>query len=376
MDTEILQRARASFLGLALGDALGATTEFMTPTEIKAQYRVHNKIRGGGWLGVKPGQVTDDTEMSLAIAQAIDTADGWTLQGIAENFLAWMRGKPIDMGSTVRKGIVNFRRTGSLEMPTNEWDAGNGALMRMTPVAIFTLGDEQLFKRCTLEQAHLTHNHPLSDVACLCVGAMVQAALQGADRFTLHAMARELVAGYPNFQFTNYQGLASGYVVDTVQTVFHYFFTTASFEECLTGIVNQGGDADTTGAIAGMLAGAFYGFKSLPLHWLRKLDRKINNQIESLVPRLLDLSPSNQGKERNHTMEAGKIDLDEAAIRLESTPLNVLMHIKRKLLRGEEIDGRWFVEVTSLENFLTERGNSPKENVCQSSCSHKCPSCG
>ena len=70
-----------------------------------------------------------------------------------------------------------------------------------------------------------------------------------------------------------------------------------------------------------------------------------------------------------------KISLDEAAARLESTPLNVLMHIKRDLLTGEEIDGSWFIDVASLENFLASRADSPRENVCQSSCSHKCPSC-
>ncbi|WP_020677836.1 ADP-ribosyl-[dinitrogen reductase] hydrolase [Geopsychrobacter electrodiphilus] len=305
MAKKLLDRARASFLGVALGDALGATTEFMTPAEIQAQYRVHSKIRGGGWLGVKPGQVTDDTEMSLAIARAVDLAGEWNLRGIAENFLAWMRAKPIDMGSTVRKGIVNFRRTDKLSVPPGDWDAGNGALMRMAPIVIFSLGDEQLFQRATLEQAHLTHNHPLSDVACLCVGAMVQAALLGADRFELHAMARGLVAGYSTFQFSDYRGLASGYVVDTVQTVFHYFFSTGSFEECLVGVVNQGGDADTTGAIAGMLAGAFYGLDALPSRWLRKLDRNILNEIEALTPRLLGLSPwsRHDRKEQQHGYE-------------------------------------------------------------------------
>lgn len=285
------KRALASFLGVALGDALGATTEFMTPAEIRSQYKVHNKMRGGGWLGVKPGQVTDDTEMSLAIARAIDQAGGWSLQGIAENFLEWMRGKPIDIGSTVRKGIVNFRRTGELAMPPNEWDAGNGALMRLAPVTLFTLGDERQLARCAIEQAHLTHNHVLSDAACLCLGHMVHAALQGADRFELHRLARELIAEYPTFRFNEYRGQASGYVVETVQTVFHHFFTTGTFEECLTGIVNQGGDADTTGAIGGMLAGAFYGLDPLPAHWLRKLDRSVRNEIEQLVPRLLSLSP-------------------------------------------------------------------------------------
>lgn len=297
MADPVLNRARAAFLGVALGDALGATTEFMTPGEIRSRYKVHNTLRGGGWLGVKPGQVTDDTEMSLALARAIVDAGGWDVQKIAENFLAWMRSCPIDIGSTVRKGIVNFRRTGAVEMPVNEWDAGNGALMRMVAVPLLTLGDPLQLQVCTLEQAHLTHNHPLSDAACRCVGQMVQAALLGADRFALHTLTRELIAAYPNFRFNHYRGRASGYVVDTLQTVFHYFFSTGSFEECLTGIVNQGGDADTTAAIGGMLAGAFYGVDALPRRWLGKLDKNVYGEIEVLVPRLLALSPWSQSQQ-------------------------------------------------------------------------------
>jgi ADP-ribosyl-[dinitrogen reductase] hydrolase len=288
---DILHRAQAAFLGLAIGDALGATTEFMTPREIQAQYKVHDKIRGGGWLGLKPGHVTDDTEMSLAISRAVLAAGCWNLEGIAENFLSWMRGKPIDIGATVRKGISNYMRTGELMMPLNEWDAGNGALMRMAPVALVTLGEDQLLQRCALEQARLTHNHPLSDAACVCVGRMVQAAMLGADRFQLHAMARELISAHPNFRFNNYKGHASGYVVDTLQTVLHYFFTTANFEECLIGVVNQGGDADTTGAIAGMLAGAFYGLNALPKRWLRKLKQDVQNEIKQSAVQLIELSP-------------------------------------------------------------------------------------
>ncbi len=288
---ELSKKAQAVFLGVAIGDALGATTEFMTSHEIKAKYKVHKKIRGGGWLGVKPGQVTDDTEMSLAIAQAILAEEKWNLGAIADNFLTWMRNKPIDIGATVRKGITNYRLKGELEVPVNHWDAGNGALMRMAPVALFTLGDDHLLKRYSLEQARLTHNHPLSDAACICIGQMVHAALLGADRFQLHAMARELIAEHKTFRFNNYKGLASGYVVDTMQTVLHYFFTTASFEECLIGVVNQGGDADTTGAIAGMLCGAFYGPESLPKQWLNKLDKQVKNEIEVSSSKLIQLSP-------------------------------------------------------------------------------------
>lgn len=285
-------RGRAAFLGMALGDALGATTEFMTPAEIRARYKLHHKIRGGGWLGLKAGQVTDDTEMALALARAVRLRGEWDLQAIAEQFLLWMRGKPVDIGATVRKGIRHYLLTGALEVPPNEWDAGNGAAMRMAPVALLTLGSPELFERCTLQQAHLTHHHPLSDAACLCVGRMVQAAITGADRFQLHKLTRDLVAGFPTFRFNNYRGQASAYVVETLQTVFHYLFTTATFEECLVGVVNQGGDADTTGAIAGMIAGAFYGLESLPPRWLKNLDPGVRLEVETAATELLRLSPA------------------------------------------------------------------------------------
>lgn len=289
---DIEARAQAAFLGLAIGDALGATTEFMTPGEIRAQYKLHRKIVGGGWLGLKPGQVTDDTDMSLCIARALIAAGGWDLEGIAHQFAAWMKGNPPDVGATCRRGIRDFMLKGQLQTPPNDWDAGNGAVMRMAPVALFTLGDPALLSRCTLEQAHLTHNHPLSDAACLSVGQMVQAALLGASRHDLHGCCRQLLARHPNFRFDPYRGQASAYVVDTLQTVFHYLFTTASFEECLIGVVNQGGDADTTGAIAGMIAGGFYGLEGIPSAWRRKLSSAVSEEVLAAAPALVKLSPA------------------------------------------------------------------------------------
>jgi ADP-ribosyl-[dinitrogen reductase] hydrolase len=287
----VFSRAQAAFLGLAVGDALGATTEFMTPAEIRAKYGVHRKIRGGGWLHLKPGQVTDDTEMSLCIARALTAAGKWDLAGIGRQFAAWLKGQPRDVGATCRRGIRDFMVKGQLETPFNEWDAGNGAVMRMAPVALFCLGDEALLARCAVAQARLTHHHPLSDAACVTVGRLVQQALLGADRFALHALTRELVAVHPNFRFNNYKGNATAYVVDTLQAVFHYLFTTADFEECLVGVVNQGGDADTTGAIAGMIAGAFYGLEAIPAGWLKKLDPQVRSQAEAQALALVRLSP-------------------------------------------------------------------------------------
>jgi ADP-ribosyl-[dinitrogen reductase] hydrolase len=289
---EIRDRARAAFVGMAAGDALGATVEFMTPTEIAARYGVFRDITGGGWLRLKPGQVTDDTEMALCIARAIITNQGWSPEAIASNFAQWLKSRPVDCGDTCRKGIRAFMLAGTLEVPPNEWDAGNGAAMRMLPAALYSLPDAELLKKYAVEQAHLTHNNPLSDAACICLGEMLHLALCGASKARLRRQADGLTARFPTFSFEPYRGLASGYVVDTFQTVFHWFFRGKSFEECLVGTVNQGADADTTGAICGMLAGAYYGREGIPLRWLKRLDKKIIAEAEDLALRLVAASPA------------------------------------------------------------------------------------
>ncbi|HEX9023789.1 MAG TPA: ADP-ribosyl-[dinitrogen reductase] hydrolase [Geobacteraceae bacterium] len=288
---EILSRARSAFIGLAIGDSLGAPVEFMTPNEIRAQHGILKELTGGGWLHLKPGQVTDDTQMSLCIARAIVAAGGWSLKGIADNFAAWMKSRPIDVGDTCRKGIRNYMLNGELEVPYNRWGAGNGAVMRMLPVALFALGDDSLLTACSIDQAHLTHNNDLSDAACINFGRLIHLALTGHSRTRLRRELESLLGQFENFRFEPYRGLASGYVVDTMQTVFHYFFKSRSFEECLTMVVNQGGDADTTGAIAGMLAGAYYGMEEIPKRWLKKMDRTVLAEAATLAEQLVQLSP-------------------------------------------------------------------------------------
>ena len=293
---DVRDRARAAFRGLAVGDALGATVEFLTPGEIRVERGVHREIVGGGWLHLRAGSVTDDTEMSLCIARAIDAEGGFSRRAIADRFAAWLRGGPSDVGSTCRKGIRSYLLDGVLEVPPNAWDAGNGAAMRMAPVALFTLAEGPLLARCAVEQAHLTHHHALSDAACVLVGSLVHLGCLGLSRERMLRRASALVAAYPTFRYDPYHGLATGYVVDTLQTVLHHFFATRSFEECLVATVNQGGDADTTGAIAGTIAGAYYGLEDIPRRWMRKLDRALVQELDALSLRLVDLSPIARGE--------------------------------------------------------------------------------
>ena len=144
---EIVDRARAAFIGMAIGDALGATVEFMTASEIASKYGTFRDIIGGGWLRLKPGQVTDDTEMALCIGRAIIKTQAWSLEAVAGNFAAWLKSRPVDCGDTCRKGIRAYMLKGQLESPPNEWDAGNGAAMRLLPAALYSLPDEELLKK-------------------------------------------------------------------------------------------------------------------------------------------------------------------------------------------------------------------------------------
>ena len=288
-------RAEAAYLGLALGDALGATVEFMTPREIRDMFGVDKDIRGGGWLRLKPGTVTDDTTMSLSLGEAI-LADGGRVEPLscARAFDAWMRAKPIDIGNTVRRNLVAYRRSGEPVAPPSEHDAGNGAAMRVLPVALATLDqDEAAVRAAVRAQAHVTHNNPDSDAAAEFLALAVQEGLRGgALRGVYRRGIQPFVQRSPVFAYrTRRRENPSGWVVETMQAVLQSLLATDSFEKCLIDVVNRGGDADTTGAIAGMLAGAIYGREALPARWLKALDPTMREACAMQARRLIELRP-------------------------------------------------------------------------------------
>lgn len=284
------ERAFGAYLGLAVGDALGATVEFMTATEIRAIHGVHRELTGGGWLRLRPGQVTDDTQMALAVGRALISSGRWELRAAAEALAAWMRSRPVDIGHTCRRGIRRYLLEGSLEAPPAEDSAGNGAAVRSLPLTLACLHAPEAFTHHALEQARLTHHHPLSDLATLTVGRMTRALLFGGDMAEARRVAAELVASAPAFRFEPWPGNTSGYIVDTLQSVLAGFFSTTTFEDCLVQAVNRGGDADTIGALVGQLAGARYGVGAIPTRWLRRLDPAVQAEIRAQTGQLLRLA--------------------------------------------------------------------------------------
>jgi ADP-ribosyl-[dinitrogen reductase] hydrolase len=289
-DANVMERALAAFLGFAVGDALGATVEFMSKAEILARHGELKKIVGGGWLRLKPGQVTDDTELALALGRSLVRCAGFDTKDICEEFATWLKAGPVDVGNTCRRGIRRYITQGTMSGAFSDGDAGNGAAMRVLPIALATRGHPVEAEAWTLTQCRITHHHPLSDEASLTLVHMMQALLAGQDKDALRSMADALQRRCPPLAFEPYEGKSSAYVVETLQTVLHFYFGTTGFAECLIATVNQGGDADTTGAIAGMLAGATYGLAAIPREWLNRLDRRVAAEIHAQVPQLLAIA--------------------------------------------------------------------------------------
>lgn len=297
------ERAVGAYLGLAVGDALGATVEFMTPGEIQAAHGVHDRIVGGGWLKLRAGAVTDDTEMALVLGDSLLAQGRVQPDAVAQAFSDWMRTKPVDIGNTVRRGVVHFRHSGETVAPYSEHGAGNGAAMRCLPVAIATLGaPDAVVKRAVLDQAHVTHHNDLSDAGTVFIVQLVQAALLGSSRQVLGGLIDQFQALEPAFrpngrQITN----PSGFIGDTLVAVFQAFGNTTGCQDALVDVVNRGGDADTTGAILGMIAGAHYGRRAIPAHWIETLDRNIAERCEQQALALLELAGV------NHQISRGQV---------------------------------------------------------------------
>lgn len=303
---ELLDSALGAYLGFAIGDALGATVEFMRPREIELQYGVHRDIIGGGWLKLARGQVTDDTTMCLALGGALlqggDQAlanhlngDDALIRSIGQAYVQWFKAKPVDCGNTCRRGILRFMHEGTLQGQLNPGDGGNGALMRNLPAVLATLDNPALFEQLSMAQARLTHHHPLSDAATLGLGHLLRLLLTGVDHAACQAWVSQWVADNPSFRFTPYRGRATAYVVDTVQTVLHYLTLHEDFETALVATVNQGDDADTTGALVGMLAGARCGASRLPNRWLRRLQSDVVRAITDQTYGLMALTQNQKG---------------------------------------------------------------------------------
>lgn len=277
MGNDMRSRIQASLFGFACGDALGATTEFMTPEEIRQEIGVHRDITGGGWLKLEPGEVTDDTQMMTCVARSLIAGRGIPdYRDMADRLLAWLDSGPKDVGSACRRGLESYRKTGSLGNGDIE-TLGNGGVLRVLPFALAGLS-----WRDAVRHSELTHgNSPYIRHVQSYVTA-VSAALAGYDK-------RDVTNCFKGLKPRPHIRENGGDVGNTLRSVMAHFHVSDSCEECIIRAVNAGGDADSVAALAGGLAGAFYGLEAIPSRWLDVLDRDVRNELGQLAEQLAAL---------------------------------------------------------------------------------------
>lgn len=316
---DTLQRYKGALLGLACGDAVGTTLEFKRP----GSFSPIDDMVGGGPFNLQPGDFTDDTSMALCLAESLVEKQGFDPADQMQRYLRWYQdgylsstGHCFDIGTTTRAALLAFEQTGEpYSGSTHPTAAGNGSIMRLAPVPMAYANQPRLALERAADSSRTTHGAVAAVDACRYFAGLITGALLGVDKETLLSAHYCPVPDYWQAQplapeidavaagsFKRLQppqpasgGLpspepviqGSGYVVKSLEAALWAFYRSTTFAEGCLLAVNLGDDADTTGAVYGQLAGAYYGEAALPAKWREKLTMR--PRIESLAEQLYNL---------------------------------------------------------------------------------------
>ncbi len=285
-------KIKGALFGFAIGDAMGATTEFLSQFEIRRKYGIVDDIIGGGWLNLNAGDITDDTQMMLCVCDALQeifppdepiiTAERemYYLRKFKEitmkNFVAWLKSGPLDVGNACRDSIYYYIKNRQY-IGYDKNKLGNGGLMRFLPCALLGLQD------FNVAQNNLTHRNELCQNNILVAHTVINILLGNMVVF-----GEEL--NIDDFIFDKGRQLMTptGHITNTLNNALYWFQNAARFEDCILEPVNHGGDADTIAAITGSFGGAKYGYDSIPKKWLEKIDKKVAARLENFSKFVLD----------------------------------------------------------------------------------------
>ena len=279
-------RALGAFIGLAVGDALGAAVEFYS----KGEYEPLTGYRDGGPFNLIGGQWTDDTSQAICIAEWLLEERVPRIDNLRDRFCEWLftgknssTGVAFDIGNGTRR-VLEEHRAGQVKPETLENSGGNGAIMRLAPVAIKARNNLQhaLFWASISGQA--THGHQSSiDCVKLLTTILVVAIRKEAflpqvlsglvlgnlllEDSELRSKFLKVTTQYDCPEIIN----IDGYSITTLLAATQSFLKTSTFKDCVLDAVNKGGDTDSVGAVAGQIAGAHYGYSQIPKQFLTKL---------------------------------------------------------------------------------------------------------
>ncbi len=298
-------RVAGCLLGLAVGDALGTTLEFASP----GSFEPIIDMTGGGPFGLKAGEWTDDTSMALCLAESL-VLHGFDPKDQIERYIRWWKeghmssnGRCFDIGMTVRTALSSYQHDGKPFCgSTDGFSAGNGSIMRLAPVPIFSSDPTQAVF-LSGESSRTTHQAHAAIDACRYLGGILWGLIHGASKDDvlgplyhpageawpdLHPKIVEIAQG--SFKERNPPQIrGTGYVVQSLEAALWAFHHSSDFRHGALLAVNLGEDADTTGAVYGQIAGAYYGRSGIPSEWVECLARL--DLIEELLSDLTNDQP-------------------------------------------------------------------------------------
>jgi len=290
-------RFRGCLLGLAIGDAVGTTVEFQP----RGSFHPVTDMIGGGVFRLKAGQWTDDTSMALCLATSLIEKKGFDPIDQMDRYWNWYKngylsstGRCFDIGNTVSYALDRYERTKNpFSGSTSPNMAGNGSLMRLAPIPIYYCPNLEKTIHFAGESSRTTHGAQECIEACQLFAEMIFLALSGQSKDQVLLQTKVSISspkikaiadgGYSSKPISQIRG--TGYVVESLEAALWCFHQTDTFESAILQAANLGDDADTTAAICGQIAGAFYGETSIPNTWLNKL--QMRKEITELANQLM-----------------------------------------------------------------------------------------
>ena len=292
------ERYSGALLGLAAGDALGTSIEFSAP----GTFEPLTEIAGGGPFNLSPGQWTDDTSMALCLADSLIECAGFSAIDQMDRYVRWWKegynsskNNCFDIGATISAALNKYIRDGNpYAGNTHPQSAGNGSIMRLAPIPMYYCNSPGDAILKASDSSKTTHSAQTTIDACRYMCSIIVGALNGVDKDELLSKHYTPIPDYWNNNplCTEIDEIASGsfklkeppvikgtgYVVESLEAALWAFNKNDNFKEGCLSAVNLGDDADTTGAIYGQIAGAYYGVDQIPQNW-----RKILTKHEHIV---------------------------------------------------------------------------------------------
>lgn len=330
MINRVRNAIKGALYGVAVGDALGAPLEFMSAEKIKNEHGYVTEMIGGGWLNTEPGEITDDTQMTLAVAEGIVANPNEPVEEVGARFIKWENSGPKDIGGTCSSSIRGARskaeeeKSKTADRPTfarwkdasmntavknGKHSGGNGALMRTVFPGLFYRDSREAVQKAS-DIGRMTHWDDESDEACKLYTRIVHSFIEiertsadGADeakkKEKKDTAFRRILKGtiYDTQKLKGEQDKLkpSGYVVDSMKCAVYFFLQAESFEKAVADAANFGGDADTIAAITGGLAGAYCGYEAIPTRWLEALAPDVRVRLDELADAAVERRTAESG---------------------------------------------------------------------------------